>query len=117
MKSMDMLEIPKNNRKGYRNLNYRLPEIVEHLLLESLGDGEQRDNWVEESIRLLRPDSHEGSPLYRQKVASIYANLIQVYDFIKLNGLIETDNMKRFRGYLIDYLKITKPVIAKSINN
>jgi hypothetical protein len=116
MKAMDMLEIPKNNREGRQNLNYRLPEIVEHLLLESLGDGEPRDNWVEESIRVLKPNYHEGSPLNRRNVVSIYENLIKIYEFIKLNGIIETENMKRFRDYLGDYQRITEQTTKTFLN-
>jgi len=113
MEAMNMVEIPVNNKNGRRNLKYRLPEIVEHLLLESLGDGEPRDNWVEEGIRLLRPDHYDESPLNRKNMIRVYANMLEVYEFIRSNGLIETENMKKFKGDLIRYQRATEHLDAE----
>ncbi len=113
-KAMNMLDIPKNKRTGNRDLNYILPKLVENLLLESLGEPLEY-NWVEESVRKLRPDCYEGGLFNRQTVAPIYENLAQVYDFIKANGIIETENMIRFRKYLWIYQKTTEHLDTRGI--
>lgn len=107
IKVNDMLEIPTESKKNSRNLKHVLYEIVDNLILESFGEGDPRSGWVERSAYLLRPDSHEGSPFNRQHVAPIYANLMQVYDLVRSNGSIETENMRKFIDHLIVLYKVT----------
>lgn len=113
-KALDMLVIPKNKQYGRRDLDYNLPKIVENLFLESFGEPPEY-NWVEESVRKLRPDCHEGGLFNRQTVAPIYTNLLQIYDFIKANGITETEKMIRFKKYIWMYQKTTEHLDMRGI--
>ncbi len=114
VKAMDMIDVPLHLAgNGRRNLKERLPEIVEHLVLESLGT--QGNSWVEESVRLLRPTCYEDSPLYRDNMAQVYVNVGEIYDFIMSKGGKETENTRRFRGYVWMYQKATAHLGTKGI--
>jgi hypothetical protein len=112
-KALDMLQVPKKNQYGRRDLDRDLYDIVENLLLESLGEPPEYD-WVNESVRKIRPDCHADGLFNRKVVAPIYENLMQVYDFIKshgvikANGRVETERMIRFEKYIWMYKKTTE---------
>jgi len=114
-RAMEMLELPEDDRKGIRNLRRGLPKMVEYLLLESLDGGEADNSWVEESISLLRPDDNPRGQFNYERMIPIYENSAKVYDFIRLNGLVETDNMKRIRDYLAICQRHQKSSEAKEI--
>ena len=89
-----------------KNLRNQVPTIIEHLVHESTGKHE--GNWVEQSVRLLRPRCREDSIFYCKEMLRTYNQIMHVYDHIAKNGKHETFNMKRFRYDIEVYARYLK---------
>jgi len=108
-----MISIPENLNGSRQNLELRVPEIVERLVLES--SGTTQAGWADHAGRVLRPLCGDKDESYLQAMNALYDNILNIYSLVASVNSNETPDMRLLFSYIYLYKTYMKSHKAQGV--